>query len=298
MTNDSARGATQLASATGKSRVKRSDKSYHSASSTFSPSHRMGASSATLNTIMSVDNLPPSDNVVVSNHSFLEVGAGVGADGSLKKRRSLRKVAEAATSRMASLNLNRRKSAAGNMTPSATEKRKRAVSVVNGNISVATTSGKSMPAATSPSSKVSSRDVKNSGVKGRASAPELRVAIPTPPVNKNADHRPVYATIRTPSPRTSRFRGVMDSGVPPPIPLQFRAPNFDALPALAIPNNSPNWPLTQTQGPWDRTQTQSVPVGYATQRSPARHRMHESPISPRHGQSTRPHYPTYRGVRI
>lgn len=300
-TKDLARGATEVTSEIGRSRVKRGDKSYRLASSSFSPSHKMGASSATLNTIMSVDNLTPSDNVVVSGHSLLEVGAGVGGDGSLKKRRSLRRVAEAATSRMSSLNLNRRKSAAGNLTPSATEKRKRATSLANGNISAAA-SGKSMPAAVtsqSPKSpKVSNRDVKASAVKGRASAPELRVAIPTPHVNRSTDHRPVHATIRTPSPRTPRFRGVMDSGVPPPIPLQFRAPNFDALPALAISNNSPNWPLTQSQGSWDRTQPQVVPVGYATQRSPARHRVHESPISPRHGQPTRNHFATYRGVRI
>lgn len=301
-TKDLARGATESTTEIGRSRVKRGDKSYRLASSSFSPSHKMGASSATLNTIMSVDNLAPSDNVAVSGHSFLEVGAGMGGDGSLKKRRSLRRVAEAATSRMSSLNLNRRKSAAGNMTPSATEKRKRATSLANGNLSAAA-SGKSMPTAVtsqSPkSSKVSNRDAKNSSIKGRASAPELRVAIPTPHVNKSTDHRPpAYATIQMPSPRTPRFRGVMDSGVPPPIPLQFRAPNFDALPALAIPNNSPNWPLAQSQGSWDRTQPQGVPVGYATQRSPARHRVHESPISPGHSQPTRHPHPTYRGVRI
>lgn len=302
-TKDPARGATEsTTSEVGRSRVKRGDKSYRLASSSFSPSHKMGASSATLNTIMSVDNLSPSDNVAVSGHNLLEAGAGAGGDGSLKKRRSLRRVAEAATSRMSSLNLNRRKSAAGNMTPSATEKRKRATSLANGNISAAA-SGKSTPAAAvisqSPKSpKVSNRDVKSSAVKGRASAPELRVAIPTPHVNRSTDHRPAHATIQTPSPRTPRFRGVMDSGVPPPIPLQFRAPNFDALPALAISNNSPNWPLTQSQGSWDRTQPQVVPVGYATQRSPARHRVHESPVSPRHGQPTRNLYATYRGVRI
>lgn len=297
-TSDSAKGATGSASALGRSRAKRTDKNYHLASSSRSPSYKMGASSATLNTIMSVDNLAPSDNAAVSSHSFLEVNAGISGDGSLKKRRSLRKVAEAATSRMSSLNLNRRKSAAGNMTPSATEKKKRAISLVNGNISAAT-SGKSMPAAVaSQPPKVSNRDVGNSGVKGRASAPELRVAIPTPHVNRNTDHRPANSTIQTPSPRTPRFRGVMDSGVPPPIPLQFRAPNFDVLPALAIPNNSPNWPLTQSQGSWDRTQPQNVPMGYPTQRGPATHRVHESPISPRHSQPTRHHHPTYRGVRI
>ncbi|KAK1239213.1 hypothetical protein MKX08_006274 [Trichoderma sp. CBMAI-0020] len=300
-TKELTRGATESTSQTGRSRVKRGDKSYRLASSSFSPSHKMGASSATLNTIMSVDNLAPSDNVAVSGHSLLEAGAGMDGDGSLKKRRSLRRVAEAATSRMSSLNLNRRKSAAGNLTPSATEKRKRATSLANGNISAAA-SGKSMPAAAtsqSPKSpKASSRDVRSSGVKGRASAPELRVAIPTPHVNRSTDHRPAYATIQTPSPRTPRFRGVMDSGVPPPIPLQFRAPNFDALPALAIPNNPPNWPLAQSQESWDRAQPQGVPVGYATQRSPARHRVHESPISPRHSQPTRHPHPTYRGVRI
>ncbi|KAM0513044.1 hypothetical protein ACHAPE_008251 [Trichoderma viride] len=300
-TKDLARGATESTFEFGRSRAKREDKSYRLASSSFSHSHKMGASSATLNTIMSVDNLASSDNVAVSGHGLLEVSAGMGGDGSLKKRRSLRRVAEAATSRMSSLNLNRRKSAAGNMTPSATEKRKRATSLANGNISAAA-SGKSMPAAVisqSPKSpKVSNRDVRSSAVKGRASAPELRVAIPTPHVNRSTDHRPAHAAIQTPSPRTLRFRGVMDSGVPPPIPQQFRAPNFDTLPALAIPNNPPNWPLTQSQGSWDRTQPQGVPVGYATQRSPARHRVHESPISPRHSQATRHQHPTYRGVRI
>ncbi|KAL7923406.1 hypothetical protein ACQKWADRAFT_48406 [Trichoderma austrokoningii] len=278
-TTDSAKGTIESASAVGKG--KRTNKSHHLASSSCAPSRKMGASSATLNTIMSVDNLAPADNAAVTSYSLLEVNAGMGADGSLKKRRSLRKVAEAATSRMASLNLNRRKSAAGNMTPSATEKRKRAISLVNGNVSAA--------AANSQSPKVSSRDVKSSGVKGRASAPDLRVAIPTPHANRNTDLRPAHASIQTPSPRTPRFRGVMDSGVPPPIPMQFRAPNFDALPALAIPNNnSPNWPLAHAQ----RSQAQSVSVGYPTQRSPARHRVHESPISPRH------QHPTYRGVRI
>ncbi|KAH8129273.1 hypothetical protein LI328DRAFT_37563 [Trichoderma asperelloides] len=297
-TNDSARGSAESPSALVRPRAKRNDKHYHLASSSGLPSHRLDASSATLNTIMSVDNLVPSDSAALSSHGFLEVDAGMDGAKSLKKRRSLRKVAEAATSRMSSLNLNRRKSAAGNMTPSATEKRKRASSLVNGNVSAAA-SGKSMPAAaTSQSPKVSNRDVWNSGVKGRASAPELRVAIPTPHANRNTDNRSSHPTLRTPSPRTQRFRGLRDSGVPPPIPPQFRAPNFDALPALAIPNNSPNWPLTQSQASWDRTQPQNVPMGYPTQRSPARHRAHESPISPRHGQPTRHYIPTYRGVRI
>lgn len=297
-TNNSARGATESVSALVRPRAKHNDKHHHAAASSRLSSYKMDASSATLNTIMSVDNLVPSEGAALSSHSFLEVDAGMDGAKSLKKRRSLRKVAEAATSRMSSLNINRRKSAAGNMTPSATEKRKRAVSLVNGNVSAAA-SGKSMPAAAiSQSPKVSNRDARNSSVKGRASAPELRVAIPTPPANRNTDNRSSYSTIGTPSPRTPRFRGVMDSGVPPPIPLQFRAPNFDALPALAIPNNSPNWPLAQSQGSRDRTQPQNVPMGYPTQHNPATHRVHESPISPRHSQPTRHHHLTYRGVRI
>ncbi|KAM0256740.1 hypothetical protein ACHAQJ_004808 [Trichoderma viride] len=307
-TNDPAREAIESGSAFTRPKVKRHDKHNYLASSSCLPSHKMDASSATLNTIMSVDNLVSSDSAL-SSHSVPETDAGMDGSKSLKKRRSLRKVAEAATSRMSSLNLNRRKSTTGNVTSSSkadTEKRARAFSLVNGNLSAVANNNipysKSTPAATfSQPPKLPNQEVKSSSLKDRASAPELRVAIPDhAPLNKSAENRSSYSNLGVPSPRTPRFRGVMDSGVPPPIPPRFRAPNFGALPAPSNPNNSPGWPFAQSQGSWDGAQLQreNVPVGQPMRRSPAGHRVSESPISPRHGQPTRSNHPTYRGVRI
>jgi hypothetical protein len=307
-TNDPAKEVIESGSAFMRPKVKRHDKHRYLASSSCLPPHKMDASSATLNTIMSVDNLVPSDNAL-SSYIVPETDVGMDGSKSLKKRRSLRKVAEAATSRMSSLNLNRRKSTAGNLTSASkadAEKRNRAFSLANGNPTVVANNNspysKSMPAAAlSQPPKLPSQEVRSSSLKDRASAPELRVAIPDhAPLNKSAENRSSNSTLGVPSPRTPRFRGVMDSGVPPPIPPQFRAPNFGALPALAIPNNSPGWPLSQPQGSWNGTQPQreKVPMGQPMRRSPAGHRVLESPISPRHNQPSRSNHPTYRGVRI
>ncbi|PTB61489.1 hypothetical protein BBK36DRAFT_1099726, partial [Trichoderma citrinoviride] len=83
--------------------------------------HRMDASTATLNTILSVDNLVSSDNTA-AGRSDAEVEVVVEESKSLRKRRSLRRVAEAATSRMPSLGLSRRKSATGSVSVSSSSK--------------------------------------------------------------------------------------------------------------------------------------------------------------------------------
>ncbi|KAL7795885.1 hypothetical protein V8C37DRAFT_373773 [Trichoderma ceciliae] len=301
--NDTTKGAIDTGSAFTKPRTKRHEKHHYLASSSCLTSHKMDASSATLNTIMSVDNLVSSDSAPAS-HDIPVADAGIDGTKSLKKRRSLRKVAEAATSRMPSLSLSRRRSAAGNMTSSSKAdagKRKRAISLVSGNVSaVANNNGpystNSVPATHSQPPTLPNRESKGSSLKDRASAPELRVAIPdSASLNRGAVDRSSYPTIGTPSPRTPRFRGVMDSGVPPPIPPQFRAPNFGAL-----PSNSAGWPLAQSQASWDGTQLQreNAQAGQPVWRNPAGHRVLRSPNSPRHDQPTHTNPPTYRGVYI
>ncbi|KAK1238605.1 hypothetical protein MKX07_004181, partial [Trichoderma sp. CBMAI-0711] len=194
--------------------------------------HRMDASTATLNTILSVDTLAPSDGAT-AGYGNAEIEVAVNDSKSLRKRRSLRKVAEAATSRMPSLSLSRRKSAAGDMSATSSsraeaEKRRRAMSLVDG--------GSSAPASSSNLNvlpqppKISDQQAKGSSLKDRSSAPELRVAIPdNAQFNRNASNRS-SSIVGTPSPRTPRTRGIMDSGVPPPIPPQFRVPAFNAPP--------------------------------------------------------------------
>ncbi|KAH6604144.1 hypothetical protein Trco_007590 [Trichoderma cornu-damae] len=306
---DTTKEAVDDSSSSGlaKPRAKRHEKHRYVASSSCLPSHKVDASSATLNTIMSADNLVPSDDNAPSSHSAPELEAGKDGSKSLKKRRSLRKMAEAATSRMPSLSLSRRRSAAaGEATPSSkadTQKRRRAISLVNGNASAAANSSgpyshAMLPAISSPPN----QEVKgSSSLKDRASAPELRVAIPDhTALGRGAANRSSYSTLGTPSPRTPRFRGVMDPGVPPPIPPQFRTPSFGALPALAVPSNSPSWPLVQPTSSWDGAQLrrEDAEMEQAIQPSPAGRGVLESPISPRHRQPTRGNPPTYRGVRI
>ncbi|RFU78927.1 hypothetical protein TARUN_3293 [Trichoderma arundinaceum] len=304
MADNAAKEAIVSSSAFMRPRVKRHEKHRYPASSSCLSSHKMDASSATLNTIMSVDNLVPSDTTP-SSHSVSETEAGKEGPKPLKKRRSLRKVAEAATSRMPSLSLSRRRSAAGDVPSSGkvdSEKRKRAISLVNGNAYAAASNNSpyshAMSAATASQPPISShQQAKATSLKDRASAPDLRVAIPDQAsLNRGAANRSSYSTLGTPSPRTPRFRGVMDPGVPPPIPPQFRAPVF-ATP----PSNSPSWPLTQPHGSWDGAQgrRESAGTGQSIRRSPAAHHgLLDSPVSPRYSQPTRSNAPTYRGVRI
>ncbi|KAL7947204.1 hypothetical protein V8C42DRAFT_317067 [Trichoderma barbatum] len=287
-TNDMAKEAMETTSPFTKPKAKRHEKHHNANSSHRFSSHKMDASSATLNTIMSVDNLVPPENSAHS-HNVPETGAEMDGSKSLKKRRSLRQVAEAATSRMPSLSLGRRKSAAGNMTSSGKaemEKRKRAMSLVNGNPS-ATKSNLLQPPV------LPDQQAKGSSLKDRSSAPELRVTIPdNAPLNNGAANRSSYSTLGTPSPRTPRPRGIMDAGIPPPIPPQFREPAFGTS-----PNNSSGWPLAHAHRSWDGSQ----PRGKAEEAQSFRRSAHgvpESPISPRHNQPTRGNPPTYRGVRI
>ncbi|KAL6794766.1 hypothetical protein GGI42DRAFT_357164 [Trichoderma sp. SZMC 28013] len=290
LANDTAKEAVEFVSLFPKSRTKRHEKHNNSALASRSTSRKMDASSATLNTIMSVDNLVSPENTA-HVHSVIEAGTESDGSKSLKKRRSLRQVAEAATSRMS---LTRRKSAAGNMVSSSevdTEKRKRAISLVNS----ATASNNSLPAhSVSATTRSSDQQAKGSSLKDRSSAPELRVTIPdNKALNKGAGNRASYSTIGTPSPRTPRPRGIMDSGVPPPIPPQFREPSFSSS-----PNSSSGWPLVQPHRSWDGAQAQRRKAEEAQAVRRSGHGLLESPISPRHNQSTRGNPPTYRGVRI
>ncbi|KAL7931061.1 hypothetical protein V8C35DRAFT_123959 [Trichoderma chlorosporum] len=293
LTNDMAKEAVEIITPYTRPRAKRHEKQHNLApSSSRSPSRKRDT--RTLNTIMSVDNLLASDNVVYS-HEVVETDAGVDGSKSLKKRRSLRQVAEAATSRMPSLGLSRRKSAAGNMNSSSkieTEKRKRAVSLVNANR--VPYSHPVPAAAVVQAPALLDQQAKSSSLKDRSSAPELRVTIPDKAaLNKGIANRSSYSTIGTPSPRTPRPRGIMDSGVPPPIPPQFRQPGF----GTSSNNNPSGWPLAQPHRSWDGAQ---VRRGKSEEAQAVRRSGHvpESPISPRHGQPARGTPPTYRGVRI
>ncbi|KAL6694786.1 hypothetical protein J3F84DRAFT_349901 [Trichoderma pleuroticola] len=293
LANDTAKEAIESVSLFTKSRAKRHEKHSSSALASRSTSRKMDASSATLNTIMSVDNLVSPDNTA-HVHSIIEAGTESDGSKSLKKRRSLRQVAEAATSRMPSLSLTRRKSAAGNMVSSSkvdAEKRKRAISLVNS----ATASSNSLSAhSVSAATQSSDQQARSSSLKDRSSAPELRVTIPdNKALNKGAANRSSYSTIGTPSPRTPRPRGIMDSGVPPPIPPQFREPGFGSS-----PNSSSGWPLAQPHRSWDGAQAQRRKAEEAQVVRRSGHGLLESPISPRHNQPTRDNPPTYRGVRI
>ncbi|KAL6871779.1 hypothetical protein J3F83DRAFT_613844 [Trichoderma novae-zelandiae] len=289
--NDMAKEVTASGSVFVRPKVRRHEKHYYMASSPGLPLHRMDASTATLNTILSVD-------LTSDNAAAVEVEVVVNDSKSLKKRRSLRKVAEAATSRMPSLGLSRRKSATGNMSAGSlskadAEKRRRAMSLVNGNPSVAASS--SNPATLTQPPGISNRQAKGSSLKDRASAPELRVAIPdNAQFNRKASNRS-SSTVGTPSPRTPRPRGIMDSGVPPPIPPQFRAPAFNG-PSI----KSADWPLAQPHRSWDGSQLQA-PGGHAQAAQNVRRSTHgalDSPVSPRHSRPARSNPPTYRGVRM
>ncbi|UKZ55364.1 hypothetical protein TrVGV298_009186 [Trichoderma virens] len=155
-TNGTTKEAIESVSPFTRPRTKRNEKHHTTASSSRSPSRKTDGGRATLNTIMSVDNL----------------------------RRSLRQVAEAATSRMPSLSLSRRKSAAGTTTSSIKadmEKRKRAISLV----SSAAASSSNSPYSHSASAAallhtpaLPDQHAKDSSLKDRSSAPELRVTIP------------------------------------------------------------------------------------------------------------------------
>ncbi|KAL7913504.1 hypothetical protein GGI35DRAFT_467017 [Trichoderma velutinum] len=293
LVNNTTKGAVESVSPFTKPRAKRHEKHNNPPLTSRSTSRKKDASSATLNTIMSVDNLVSPDNTV-HVHSIIEAGTESDGSKSLKKRRSLRQVAEAATSRMPSLGLSRRKSAAGNMVPSSkvdTEKRKRAISLVNS----ATASNNSLSThSVSATAHSSDQQAKSSSLKDRSSAPELRVTIPdNKALNKGAGNRSSYSTTGAPSPRTPRPRGIMDSGVPPPIPPQFREPAFGSS-----PNSSSGWPLVQPHRSWDGAQAQRKKAEEAQAVRRSVHGLLESPISPRHNQATRGNPPTYRGVRI
>ncbi|KAL7808226.1 hypothetical protein V8C26DRAFT_299253 [Trichoderma gracile] len=295
--NEVAKEVTAPGSVFTRPKVRRHEK-HLMASSSGLLLHRMDASTATLNTILSVDTLAPSDNAA-AGYGNAEIEVVVNDSKSLRKRRSLRKVAEAATSRMPSLSLSRRKSAAGDMSATSSskaeaEKRRRAMSLVNGDSSARASS--SSPATLPQPPKVSDQRAKGSSLKDRSSAPELRVAIPdNAQFNRNVSSRS-SSIVGTPSPRTPRTRGIMDSGVPPPIPPQFRAPAFNA------PSNKPaDWPLAQPHRSWDGNQAQAH-GGHAQAVQYVRRSMHgsalDSPISPRHARPARSNPPTYRGVRI
>ncbi|KAL5091132.1 hypothetical protein Trisim1_003445 [Trichoderma cf. simile WF8] len=292
--NAPAKEAVESVSLFPKSRPKRHEKHNSPALTSRSTSRKMDASSATLNTIMSVDNLVSPDNTALV-HNIIETGTDSDGSKSLKKRRSLRQVAEAATSRMPSLSLTRRKSAAGNVGASSkvdAEKRKRAISLVN---SAAASSNSLSAHSVSATTHSSDQQTKSSSLKDRSSAPELRVTIPdNKALNKSAGNRSSYSTTGAPSPRTPRPRGIMDSGVPPPIPPQFREPAFGSS-----PNNSSGWPLlAQPHRSWDGAQAQRRKAEEAQGVRRSGHGLLESPISPRHNQPTRGNPPTYRGVRI
>lgn len=295
--NEMANEVTAPGSVFTRPKVRRHEK-HLMASSSGLLLHRMDASTATLNTILSVDNLISSDNAA-AGHGNAEIEVVVNDSKSLRKRRSLRKVAEAATSRMPSLSLSRRKSAAGDMSATSSskadaEKRRRAMSLVNGHSSVTASNGNSTSLPQPP--KILDQRAKGSSLKDRASAPELRVAIPdNAQFNRNVSNRS-SSVVGTPSPRTPRTRGIMDSGVPPPIPPQFRAPAF-----TAPSNKAADWPLAQPSRSWDGSQTQAH-GGHAQGAQNVRRSMHasalDSPISPRHSRPARSKPPTYRGVQI
>ncbi|KAL6878101.1 hypothetical protein HDV57DRAFT_124253 [Trichoderma longibrachiatum] len=278
-------------------KVRRHEKRFMTSSSGLLLHNRMDASTATLNTILSVDTSVPLDDAAAGyGNAEIEV---VVNDSKLRKRRSLRKVAEAATSRMPSLSLSRRKSAAGDMSAASSskaeaEKRRRAMSLVNSHPSA--TASNSNPTTMPQPPKISDHRAKGSSLKDRSSAPELRVAIPdNAQFNRNVSSRS-SSIVSTQSPRTPRTRGIMDSGVPPPIPPQFRAPAF-----TAPPSKPADWPLAQPHRSWDGNQAQSY-GGHAQAAQNVRRSIHgnalDSPISPRHGRPTRSNPPTYRGVRM
>ncbi|UKZ81133.1 hypothetical protein TrVFT333_008903 [Trichoderma virens FT-333] len=182
-TNGTTKEAIESVSPFTRPRTKRNEKHHTTASSSRSPSRKTDGGRATLNTIMSVDNLVPPDSAA-HGHDIPEPDSGMDGSKSLKKRRSLRQVAEAATSRMPSLSLSRRKSAAGTTTSSIKadmEKRKRAISLV----SSAAASSSNSPYSHSASAAallhtpaLPDQHAKDSSLKDRSSAPELRVTIP------------------------------------------------------------------------------------------------------------------------
>ncbi|KAK5991024.1 hypothetical protein PT974_09300 [Cladobotryum mycophilum] len=209
-------------------------------------SHRNEPSRTTLNTILSVDSTTPQVGDDIRDVTFESPPRPA---SSLKKRRSFHAVADfaqAATSKIPSLKLRNRKSATDNpfkpeqklstekvdgrrTAPENLEHRQRGL---DGNLFSSTNPFRTEKSPAKPPSEPSRTPPGSRGrsqaqaLRGRASAPDLYPS--TPNQRPTSSERSPHSKLRSQSPKVQRSRGMMDSGVPPPIPAQFRTSQYIA----------------------------------------------------------------------